>query len=242
MHRDGRGVAVLTYVPAAEGGRLGAMDVHVLDPEAADAVVTDMPGWIVSGSPELGDQLAARGATVRRRLRIMTRSLRDDPPPRAWAQADLGTGRRAVPVDRDPADVFPAWRAAYGRAGHPDHFAGSDADALAQRLVPVLTGDEGVILPWSRLVVETPSERVLAGAVVIDVESLGPLLADVFRDPDPAYAGLGTALLQRVLAAGAQAGATEIGLAVSDGNRALGVYERLGFVTTKRLTTVVIPT
>jgi GNAT superfamily N-acetyltransferase len=81
----------------------------------------------------------------------------------------------------------------------------------------------------------------VAGVVGIDSDGLGPWIGDVFRDPAPAYAGLGAALLQLVLAAAADSGTAEVGLAVSDANPAGRIYERLGFVTAKSLASLVLP-
>jgi GNAT superfamily N-acetyltransferase len=246
VRRHAAGGPLLSYLEGTAGGRRAAYDLRVegegeaVLAAAVEAVLADLPGWLVSTAAPLGDRLADRGARVRRRFRAMSRALDTDPPPPAWADADLGPGRRAVPLDRDPRDVLPAWHAAYSRPGHPDGHPGSAEEALTGLLVPLLSGDEGTVLPWSRLAVDAGG-RVLAGVVVIDVPELGAVFGDVFRDPDPAAAGVGTGLLRRVIAAAAADGVPALSLAVTDGNPAARVYERLGFRTVESRMTVVVP-
>jgi GNAT superfamily N-acetyltransferase len=250
--RGADGEPAATYRVTQDSGLPLAFDVEPARPgpagtaAAAQALITALPGWRLSVSPDLAEQLTARGATVRRRLRTMLRDLAGDPPPVEWAQAPLGGpeagGGRVVPCSRPAADLFPAWRAAY-RPPHPDGFSGSDADALAERLVPLLAGAHGPVAPsWSRLVVDA-DERVVAGVVVLAAEPPldMPWIGDVFRQPGPAHAGLGGALLQRVLSLIAADGVPQVGLAVTDGNPAARVYERLGFRTAMSTATVELP-
>jgi len=61
------------------------------------------------------------------------------------------------------------------------------------------------------------------------------------RRPGPEHAGLGAALLRRVLALAAATGVEGVGLSVTDGNPAGRVYERLGFVPRSAPTTVLVP-
>jgi GNAT superfamily N-acetyltransferase len=241
LGRDGR--VLLTYLAGADDGRPAAFDARPepgADPdEVADAVARGLTGHVVGATEDLGDRLAARGARVRRRFRRMRRPLDTDPPPPGWADADLGTGRRAVPVGGvEPRAILPAWFAAYSRPGHPDAYPGTDDEAYAERLLPLLEGAEGPILPWSRLVVDGDG-RVLAGVLGIDVPPHGDTIGEVFRDPAPAAAGLGAALLRRVAAVAAGDGVPALHLAVTDGNPAAQVYERLGFRSIGRYVTVV---
>ncbi|MFC9621157.1 GNAT family N-acetyltransferase [Streptomyces sp. NPDC056930] len=66
-------------------------------------------------------------------------------------------------------------------------------------------------------------------------------LNDVFRRPEPRYAGLGADLLRRVLGVAAADGPAGLSLVVSDANPARRVYERLGFRLTDTSLTVVVP-
>ena len=240
VHRIADDVPILTYIAGSADGRPAAYAIEVVGPGAVDSILTDMSGWKVSGSAELAAQLVVAGAVVRRRFHFMRRSLTLDDPPQAWSQSDLGPGRSEVPCDRDAREVFEAWHAAYSAPGHPDRHTGAGHEMLNERLVPLLTGVEGRVLPWSRLVVD-PDDRVVAGVVVVDQDATGPWIADVFRSHGPHNAGLGEALLRRVLAAAARADVREVGLSVTDGNPARTVYQRLGFETTSSQVSLDIP-
>ncbi|MFF0435308.1 GNAT family N-acetyltransferase [Streptomyces sp. NPDC004327] len=242
---DGR--PVLTYLPGTRDGHPWADLAEVVGPDPVPAILAGMSGWAVSGSVELGQELIRHGARVMRHAHGMRRELVADPLPQEWATAGLPEGPeggpvdglRIVPCDRPARDLFPAWRAAFS-AGHPDHFTGGDEEALETQLVPLLSGDMlGPVLPCSALVVDA-EDRVVAGVVVADRDGL-PWIATVFRLPEAGRAGLGSVLLRRMLADAASHGLTEIGLAVSDGNPARHLYEKLGFTVTDTSLTVLVP-
>lgn len=253
--RDDDGVPVLAYLADSDGEHSVAHKTTLLAPieRTVPYVLRDLAGWTVVGPPGLADALQARGARVRRRFRTMTRSLLEDPPPASWQEADLGPGRRPIDCSRPAAAVFPTWYAAYSVVGHPDHpdpiraederLARARGTAPDADLMPVLSGRFGAVLPWSALAVDA-DDRVVAGVIALAPDSHGPRevpwLGDVFRHPAPAYAGLGGALLRRVLAGAAAAGVGEVGLSVSDANPAARVYERLGFTTTAHRATVIV--
>lgn len=236
---DAQGVPVLTYELGWEDDRPRADDVAVVGPDPVGLILAEMSGWVVACPPELGRQLVGQGAQLVHHGHTMRRPLRGDPAVRTWADLDLGVGRRAVPCDRDAREVFPAWRAAFSSPGHPDRHPGTDEQALAERLVPLLDGAVGPLLPWSALVVDA-DDRVVAGLVAVDFDGRD-WIADLFRQPGPRHAGLGTLLLRRCLAAAAAAGATEVGLSVTEGNPARRGYERLGFQLVRTSVTVVVP-
>ena len=192
--RDAAGHELLSYVTATHDERPLATDVRRPDDvsadRVADAVLAQLPGWAVSAPDDLATALVARGAVVQRRLRVMTRSLRTDPPPADWADAPLGAEVRAVPADRPAADLFPAWRAAYPAGGHVDAYPGDDAGALAERLVPLLAGAHGAVLPWSLLAVDG-RDAVVGGVVVLAAEPPVdmPWIGDVFAGRDRSTPG-----------------------------------------------------
>jgi GNAT superfamily N-acetyltransferase len=150
--------------------------------------------------------------------------------PGHWPAAPLPGGAAAEPPGRPAAELAPARVRAYP-PGHADWEAGWDAAAELERL---MAGEEcGVLLPSSRIAVADGA--VVGAALLTDDEegSLvvppGLLVADVFRDPDPAWRGLGGALLRRALAAAADDGHAAAHLLVTDGNPAQALYARLGF-------------
>ncbi|MFE7974028.1 GNAT family N-acetyltransferase [Streptomyces shenzhenensis] len=235
---NAHGVPVLTYLRGVREGHPWADLAEVVGPDPVDTIVSGMSGWAVSGSVELGAELLRRGARVMRHAHEMRKDLIASEPPADWSSRDLGDGLRTAPCDRAAEAIFPAWRAAFP-VGHPDHYQGSDERALNERLAPLLAGSVlGPVLPCSALVVDD-TDRVVAGAIITDRDGL-PWIADVFRQPGARYAGLGAALLRRVLGAAAADGLTEVALAVSDANPARRVYEKLGFRLTNTSLTVVV--
>ncbi|MFJ8787810.1 GNAT family N-acetyltransferase [Streptomyces sp. NPDC102462] len=236
---NAHGVPVLTYERGVRDGHPWADLAEVVGPDPVDTIVAGMSGWAVSGSVELGEQLLRRGARPMRHAHEMRRDLIASPPPADWSSRPLGDGLRAVACDRAAEAVFPAWRAAFP-AGHPDHHPGSDEQALNERLAPLLAGSVlGPVLACSALVVDE-ADQVVAGAIITDRDGR-PWVADVFRRPGTRYAGLGAELLRRVLGAAAADGLRDVSLAVSDGNPARRVYEKLGFELIATSLTVVVP-
>ncbi|WP_317621094.1 GNAT family N-acetyltransferase [Streptomyces sp. CBMA123] len=239
-HDDG-GVPVLRYQPGEREGRPWADLLEVLDDsaDAAEYIRTELPGWVVSGSPELGQRLLALGATPLRHAHTLRRDLRADPPPAEWAGAPLREGLRAVPCDRSPEEMLESWRAAF-HPTHVDHFPGDDARALAERIGPLLAGKViGPVLPSSLLAVDA-EDRVVGAAVLTDRDGL-PWVADVFRHPRRGYRGLGADLLRRAVADAAGRGLADLHLVVSEGNPARRLYEGLGFRLRETSLTVIVP-
>jgi ribosomal protein S18 acetylase RimI-like enzyme len=233
------GVPVLTYLEGVRDGRPWADLVEAVGPDPVPLILDQLAGWAVSAPVQLGRELVARGATVIRHAHAMSRDLAGDPPPTSWAALEPSAGVRVVPCDRTAAEIFPAWRAAYP-ADHPDWNRRGDAQALTDDLEPLLAGRQiGPLLPCSRLAVDG-DDRVVAGAIITDWDG-NPWAGDVFRQPGDRYAGLGSLVLRRALAAAAAAGLPRVGLAVSDGNPARRLYERLGFTVTETALTVAVP-
>ncbi|WP_229699622.1 GNAT family N-acetyltransferase [Streptomyces kronopolitis] len=233
------GLPALTYVEGTRDGHPCAELAEVVGPDPVPAILADMSGWAVSGSVELGEQLIQRGARIMRHAHSMRRDLIADPPQPEWSTISLPDGLRLAPCDRQAADLFPAWRAAFSPE-HADHHHGSDQHALDTSLTPLLAGEIlGPVMPCSVLAVDE-ADHVIAGVVVTDRDGL-TWIANVFRQPDSRYAGLGSVLLRRVLAGTASRGLAEIALAVSDANPARGLYEKLGFQLTRTSLTVLVP-
>ncbi len=69
----------------------------------------------------------------------------------------------------------------------------------------------------------------------------GTWITELFRDPDPEYAGTGRALLQRGLVLAAAAGVSAVGLVVSAGNPAKELYLDLGFDPVTSSVSLVLP-
>ncbi|MEU7936203.1 GNAT family N-acetyltransferase [Microbispora bryophytorum] len=229
------GAPAFSYVEDERYGLPCADLVEVMGPGAADAITAKLPGWAVAGPVELGEALVARGARVMRHAHEMTCELRTAPP----AESGAPDGFRFAPCDRSPEEVFAAWRAAYP-AGHPDHRNMDDAAALRDVLAPLLEGKvTGEILPCSVLAVDR-DDAVVGGAVVTLFHDR-PWVVEVFRHPARTPSGLGARMLAAVRDRAAADGWERLGLVVSEGNPARGVYERLGFTLVGSSMTVVIP-
>lgn len=241
---DAQGTPVATFLTKVRDGRRWADGLQVVGPDPAGPLFDQLPGWAVSCRAGLAARLVARGATVLRHAIRMCRDLGTDPPPAAWSRLRPVPLLRLTPCDRPAGDLLPSWRAAYP-VTHPDHFAGDDETALRVRLVPQLAGSLfGALLPLSTLVTDH-HDRVVAAVVVNDVDGEpplhGPWVTDLFRHPDPAYAGLGVLLLRRALAHAADAGLTTVSLVVTEQNPARHVYARHDFRTIDTVVTVLIP-
>ncbi|MEU6407197.1 GNAT family N-acetyltransferase [Microbispora sp. NPDC046933] len=232
------GVPVMSYLEGVRDGSPWAYAIEEIGPGAADAVASRMPGWVVSAPVELGRALLNRGARLLRHMNVM---LCDLPIARPVAGA-APDGFRMVPCDRPPAEIFPAWFAAYP-PGHPDYRPRDGEKALEEELVPLLTGEEiGPLLPCSVLAVRdgSPGRGEVVGGVFVNDSNRGPWVADVFRHPDRSPRGLGALMLSAALVRASEGGLTGIGLVVTEGNPARRVYERLGFRVVDEAMTVMI--
>ncbi|MBE3009074.1 GNAT family N-acetyltransferase [Microbispora sp. NEAU-D428] len=217
------GVPVFSYLEGVRDGSPWAYAIEDIGPGAADAITSGMPGWAVSAPVGLGRALLDRGARLLRHMNVM---LCDLPIARPVADA-APDGFRLVPCDRSPAEIFPAWFAAYP-PGHPDYRPRDGEKALKEELVPLLSGEEiGPLLPCSVLAVRDEGEVV--GGVLVTDSNRGPWIADVFRHPDRSPRGLGALMLSTVLVRAGADGLTGVGLVVTEGNPARRLYERLGF-------------
>ncbi len=231
---------MLSFVEGTRAGRPYADLSQVLGPGAVEAIRRHLPGWVVSGDEDLGRALLAIGARPLRHAHAYSRDLRAEPAPAEWAETGYGVvSCDAVP----PAEVLPAWLAAYP-PGHPDHTPGDDVNGLRRHLEPLLRGEIlGPLLPCGGLLLK--DGRVVAGVVVGTAPGeppfSGPWVLDAFRDPRPEFAGLGAVMLRRALALATLHGQPALGLAVTDGNPARRLYERLGFRHTLTSMTVIVP-
>ncbi|MEV5744178.1 GNAT family N-acetyltransferase [Microbispora rosea] len=229
------GAPAVSYVDNQRYGLPCADLVEVVGPGAVDAIMTKLPGWAVAGPVDLGEALVARGARVMRHAHEMTCELRTAPP----AEAGAPGGLRFTPCDRPAEELFDAWRAAYP-PGHPDHRHVDDAAALRDVLTPLLEGKvTGELLPCSVLAVDR--DDVVAGGVLVTLFNGRPWVVEVFRHPARTPSGLGARMLAAVRDRAAADGWERLGLAVSEGNPARRVYERLGFSLVASSMTVVVP-
>ena len=114
--------------------------------------------------------------------------------------------------------------------GTPDDGdVGNSPEEAAEEMGRVFDGTYGPPLLDASYVL-AQEDRLVAGALVTLWKD-GPLLAYLFTAPEQVGKGLGTRLVNAVMAALGDLGHTSLNLAVTEDNRAARrLYERLGFV------------
>ncbi|MEY3732672.1 MAG: hypothetical protein RL347_31 [Actinomycetota bacterium] len=123
-------------------------------------------------------------------------------------------------------EALPAFIAAYP-PDHPDHLPG-ESSLIDTYLVPYTTGGRLGPPICHASAIAVRDGYAYAGILVVDRPGEGAWVCDIWRDPDPAYAGAGSDLLR--WSAARLSGFTEVGLVVTVGNdRALRAYEQVGF-------------
>lgn len=243
---DSAGRELLTYVPSTTGAQPWVTDPTIPPGvqlhEVVPAVMRELPGWIVDGNYELVTALIEAGARHRRRASVMTYDLVGAPPPADWAEPPLPAGLGYTPIGDDMEAMYSTYVNAYS-PGHPDSYGGNARHGFETELVPLIRGEIlGPLLPASGWVVdEAAPGRAVAVVVINDWPDEGPWISEVFRDPNPRYAGIGAALLRRALWHAARAGLRTVGLAVTTGNPAERVYAKVGFRVTSTALNCIIP-
>ena len=172
----------------------------------------------------------------------MVRDLRADPAPLRWARACGPAGVELAPLEGRPDRALAPVLAAAYPPGHIDHVPGEDP---LEFLDAILSGRAvGPLLRSSRLALAAgrPVGAILMTAAVSRHPwEGGAFVADLFRDPDPRFKGVGGALLRRAVAAAGADGAPRVGLSVTDGNPVQRLYERLGFAVIDSRRTILAP-
>ncbi|WP_436772576.1 GNAT family N-acetyltransferase [Yinghuangia sp. YIM S09857] len=246
--RDDDGREVARFVTGTWRGHRLADDLlpgpGVPPADVAAAVLCALPGWAVCAQEREGRALAAAGAVSKRHAHCYTWDLAARPPDPSWARPALPAGVTLAPaVDREPADLTATWIAAYP-PGHPDNPRGETFDSAREQLATLYDGSLiGALMPASCVLQD--GSRPVAVCLVNDRPGdpplLGPWITEVFRDPDPAYAGLGATALRATLARAAADGVPTVGLTVTEGNPARATYEKVGFTHTESTMTLLVP-
>jgi GNAT superfamily N-acetyltransferase len=242
---DEHGREIFSFVRGETRGKPWADQMKVSGAGSAEAIITGMRGWFVTASAEVSGELIARGARAMKQGYRMSRDLANDPPPPHWADADAPAHVRITPSDRPAEDLIACWRAAYAPE-HPDHFTGSDEDAVRDLMGPLLAGTlHGPLRTESALAVDDATDSVVGCVLVNQTDGTppygGPWVTELFRAPGPAFAGLGGLLLKRAIGRAAANGLPAIGLVVTLHNPAFGLYQAHGFRVIDRFQSVEIP-
>ena len=232
---DGAGRVVARFLEQERDGQRFADLLELADgltPAAAVPLLQrELAGWNVAAEAPVGNALIAAGGTPRRHAHVMSRDLVRDPAPGAWLETRAPDGYQLTPVDRPPADLGDAVRAAYP-ADHPDFANVADRENLETELGTLMDGSQmGPLLRCSGLAVR--DDGSVAGAVLVNGSGGeppfgGPWISQIFRHPGDR--GLGEPLLRRAVAIATRDGLPAIGLAVTHGNaNAMALYARNGF-------------
>ncbi len=241
---DGSGTVLATFVRGTRDGHPLADDLEPAAGASIDALMarirTQLAGHVVGAPVAVGEALVAAGiARPRRRVRLMTLDPQAAAPPTTAPPAGIGI---EAATGSESEELLDAFLAAYP-PGHPDHRGGSDRASEIEELRPLIIGEMiGPLLACSRIARDSMGTAV--GAAVVcghtgDPPLGGPWVGELFRHPS-APRGTGTALLAAAIAAARADGLRSLGLAVTDGNPALAVYERLGFVVARRAFSVLV--
>lgn len=210
-------------------------------------MLTQLPGFLVTSEhAELRSSITRLGARIRHEAELMSLDLERWLGPDSTVPAGVEirpVGQRVPPgTGHLESLAFPP--------GHPDigdDDPPEDAAANEAALRPILVGDERwAPLTAGRLAVR-PSTNDPVGIAVLS-ELLdgppphgGPWLAQLFRHPDDTLRGLGAALLDSALEAAREDGLRTVGLSVTVGNHARGLYASRGFVPFAPWTTYLVP-
>lgn len=205
---------------------------------ASAELMRELPGCLVSTADDgLAVALLAAGAVERRHAHVMHLVL----PASGGAEAHgrtsdfhCFTGDAQPPVPWD--QVVSGYLAAYP-PDHPDETPRREA-LVADYLVPYTTGGRLGPLITRASAIAVSQDYAYAGVLVVDRPDEGPWVCDIWRDPDPRFAGCGAQLLG--WAASRLVG--RLGLAVTVSNtRAVRAYQRLGFVIESTSRTMQLP-
>ena len=239
---------VLSYLANTRGERQQA-DITEMAPgrniaDAARALAVQCPGWYMSTlDPLLAAAVRAIGSTPTRHVHMMVARTRPNPKSNEPAiPASLEIAFRDF-AEFDWADILPSWKAAYA-PGHPDYEPGDDEDLIEAELRPYV--EHEALGPVHRSTTLAVVEGRVVGAIVISLRPEpvpfgGPWITEVWRDPSSPLRGLGAALVERALTMLWADGFETLGLAVTDGNPARHVYERLGFEPSLESWTYLLP-
>jgi hypothetical protein len=204
--------------------------------DAVHQLARSIPGCFASTADiDLAHALIAVGSEVVRHAHQMRLPL----PTLDYHRADF------IPFNADATppvpwpEALPGFVAAYPPS-HPDHLP-DEPGLIESYLVPYTSGGllGPLICPASAIAVR--DGYAYGGILVVDRPDEGPWVCDIWRDPDPAYAGMGAELLR--WSAARLSGHTSLGLVVTARNeRALRTYERVGFALQSTAWTVRLPT
>ncbi|MGB4324512.1 MAG: GNAT family N-acetyltransferase [Candidatus Nanopelagicales bacterium] len=220
-------------------GDLAEPKSHLSIEQAAQQTIELRPvDMVATSNKEFAEQLLSLGCTPRRHAFAMTLDFSHlEIKPR-----DLG--HQSVFIeDMQAHDLFDSWFAAYP-PGHPDFLPGTKAELITENLQPLLDRSLlGANHRSSRAVLH--DGRVIAAIIISlregDAPYGGPWVSEIWCDPTFQHQGIGRTLLTNAITALAEDGFTSLGLAVSNGNAAISLYQSVGFEPVSESWTINLP-
>jgi len=220
-------------------GDLAEPKSHLSMEQAAQQTIDLRPvDLVATTNKEFAEQLLSLGCTIRRHAFAMTLG---------FSHVHLEPrelGHQSVFIeDLRAHDLFDSWFAAYP-PGHPDFLVGTQAELMSENLQPLLDRSLlGANHRSSQAVLH--AGRVIAAIIISLREGSapygGPWVSEIWCDPTFQHKGIGRALLINAIAALAEDGYTSLGLAVSDGNAAISLYDSVGFEPVSESWTINLP-
>jgi GNAT superfamily N-acetyltransferase len=209
---DENGLPLARFLHIERDGRVIAdlFEPHAPLERVVPAVLRELRGARIAGPERMGRALEAAGGRLARHSHVYTHDLAVRPSLDAVAY-------ELTPVDRPAEELLPVYLAAFA-PGHPDRL---EAPVARRHLELILAGE---LLPGSGLAIA--DGEVVAALLIATIAEApppfgGPWILEVFS----VARGAGRALLQRAL----RRTEGSLGLAVTEGNPAVRVYESLGF-------------
>ena len=211
---DENGLPIARFVHVERDDRRIAdlLTLQVPVERALPYVQRELSGMRIGGPEDLGRALVAGGARLHRHSHAYTHDLA--------ALPEIETSYELTPVDRPASELLPVYLAAFA-PGHPDRMEAAEA---GRHLEGIVAGKLGGLLPGSGLA--SADGQVVAAVLIGTITDApppfgGPWIMEVFSTAR----GAGRALLQRAL----HRTEGSLGLAVTEGNPAIRLYEGLGF-------------
>ncbi len=208
---DENGLPIARFVHFQDGARTVAdlLELEVPVERALPYVLRELRGLRVAGSEELGRALVGAGGRFHRHSHAYSHDLEQPPA--------IDPRYALTPLDRPAEELLPVYLTAFA-PGHPDRM---EAPEAGRHLAGLLRNG---LLPASGLAIE--DDRIVAAILVGTIAEApppfgGPWIMEVFSTAR----GAGRALLSRAL----DLTQGSLGLAVTEGNPAMRLYEALGF-------------